>query len=100
MKKKRNYDITHRVIRARAGDYALLAEISRRLGVPMAEALHLVITEQAKREAIIVPQTQIPMPAFSVTAPVTLRHRLQPVIATNGNKSVAFRIKPKGARYD
>lgn len=101
MKKKRAYDITHKVIRVRAGDYALLTEISRQLNLPMAEALHLVITEQAKREQVtIIPHTQIPKPAFEVTAPVALRVRLQPTIATNGSKGAAFRIKPKGARYD
>lgn len=87
MKKKRNYDITHKVMRVCAGDYAFLAEISRKADIPMAEALHLVISEQAKREAIVVPREQIPMPTFRV--------RAQPTIAVNGDKAV-FVVKPKG----
>jgi len=88
MAKKYPSELNTRTIRIGIGDYALLTEISHKLNVTMAEALRLVITEQAKREAIVVPRTQIPMPVFQVTA--------RPTIAVNGNKHVAFVIKPKG----
>jgi len=42
--------INSRVIRINLGDYWLLAELSRKHNITFAEALHLVITEQAKRE--------------------------------------------------
>ena len=77
-----------RVIRIGIGDYALLKEVSQRAGVTFAEAFHLVITEQAKREAIVVPRSQIPMSVFRVTS--------VPTIAVNGNRRVTFKIKPKG----
>ena len=88
MAKKYPSELNTKTIRITIGDYALLAEISRRAGVTFAEALHLVITEKAKQEAIVVPRFQIPMPTFRV--------RSQPTIAVNGNKAVAFVVKPKG----
>lgn len=81
-------EINTRVIRINVGDYLLLTKLSHKLSKTMAEALHLVITEQAKRQAIVVPRIQIPMPTFRV--------RSQPTIAVNGNKAVAFVVKPKG----
>lgn len=94
MRKKRTYDITHKVIRARAGDYAFLAEISRQFGVPMAEALHLVITDQAKQEALVMPRAQIPMPVLSL--------RAKPALSVNGQaaRHTALSIKPKGGKYE
>jgi len=96
MKKKRNYDITHKVMRVRAGDYAFLAEVSREADIPMAEALHLVI-EQRGQVSKVSPE-QIPMPVFRV-APVA-SFRVAPVtsIAVNGAgvQHSALKIKPKG----
>lgn len=87
---KRKYpsELNTKQVRVNLGDYALLREISLKTGVTMAEALHLVITQQAKREAIVVPRSQIPMPVFRV--------RSKPVIAVNGNKAGVLVIKPKG----
>lgn len=103
MKKKKNYDIAHKVMRVRAGDYALLAEIARQASVPMAEALHLAITDSLRegnplsnREPVTVtPRTQIPML-------LTTAYRAAPTtaIATNGNKAIAFRIKTKGVKRE
>ena len=45
MKKKRTYDITHKVIRVRISAYAFFVELGRKAGLPMAEALHLFIAE-------------------------------------------------------
>jgi len=107
MKKKKIYN--SKTIRISLGDYALLDGISRQARITFAEALHLLITETAKRKAIVVPKAQIPMPAFKVpVARVALRYASQPAIAstsqpaiaTNGDKVVALGIKPKGARYD
>jgi len=89
-------ELNTRTIRIGIGDYALLTEISRRVGVTMAEALRLVITEQAKREAIVVPRSQISMPTFRVKSPVALRVTPQPILATNGHKAGILVIKPKG----
>ena len=106
MKKKRNYDITHRVMRVRAGDYALLVEISQKADIPMAEALHLIITDRAEQiSEISVNQekqipAQIPMSIFSSKASVAVRVRPQAVLATNGSKTVALRIKSKGVRHE
>jgi len=93
-KRKSPSDLNSRVIRINLGDYWLLAELSRNHNLTFAEALHLIITEQAKRELIVTPRTQIPMP-------LTVAYQVIPksAIATNGIKPVAFRIKPKGARY-
>ena len=94
MRKKRTYDITHRVIRVRAGDYAFLTEISRQFDVPMAEALHLVITDQSKREAQVISRSQIPMPVLS--------YRAKTALSVNGEaaKHTALSIKPKGGKYE
>jgi hypothetical protein len=77
-----------KVVRINCGDYALLAEITRRAGVTMAEALHMAL-ERQEVETRVSP-AQIPMPAFRVS-PLP-----QSVIAVNGNKHSAFRVKPRG----
>jgi hypothetical protein len=67
MKYRNRYHENTRVIRVTLGDYGLLKELSNKGNCSIAEVLHLVITEQAKREAIVVPPAQIPMPVFSIT---------------------------------
>ncbi len=54
MKRQYSYDLAHKVMRVRASDYAFLLEVSRRDGVPMAEALHQVLQhkEQEKKEKL------------------------------------------------
>ena len=114
MKKKRNYDKKVRLTRILLADYILLKGYAQEAGVSMAEALHKVITRDwaMAKSAIKAPGSL----AFRVTAPVTLpvtapvalpatapvAYRSGPItaIATNGNKAVAFRIKPKGVSYD
>ena len=96
---KRKYpsELNTRQVRVNIGDYLLLTELSHKLDITMAKALHLAITDRARQEAVtITPRTQIPM-ALGTTA-----YRVRPVtaIATNGSKAVAFRIKPKGVRSD
>jgi len=88
---KRKYpsELNSRTIRVNIGDWQWLNSLSQQLGITVAEAFHKVITEQDQSP---VQPAQIPMPVFKV--------RLQPTIATNGSKAAAFRIKPKGARYD
>jgi len=98
MKKKRNYDKKVKLTRILLADYLLLKGYAQDAGVSMAEALHSIITREwamAKRKA-----RPIAEPVFGTQSPVALRTRLQPVIATNGHSSVAFRIKPKGVRND
>lgn len=53
IKKKRNYDITHKVMRVQAGDYAMLMELSRSAGIPIAEALHTLIINLTIQEGIL-----------------------------------------------
>ncbi|MBA7585444.1 hypothetical protein ES708_27423 [subsurface metagenome] len=103
--------LNSRVIRVNIGDYLLLTELSRKLDITVAKALHLAITQQAKQEQIVTPRTQIPMPirtairaipTTAVRAIPTTAVRAIPItaIATNGNKAIAFRIKTKGVKYD
>jgi hypothetical protein len=80
-------ELNTRLVRVNIGDYLLLTELSHKFGVTMAEALHLAITEQSRRETRVSP-TQIPMPVFHVMP--------QPAIAVNGSKHAAFKIKPRG----
>lgn len=96
---KRRYDGKHRVTRIFLDDYLVIKGWARQAGISMAEALHKLITRQPLPEAkpVTLPAGQ---PAFRVTAPVALRHKLPVSIATNGSKGAAFRIKTKGVRYD
>ena len=90
-------ELNTRHVRVNVGDYLLLTELSHKLGVTMAEALHLAITDRARQDSVtITPRTQIPM-LLGTTA-----YRATPIttIATNGSKAVAFRIKPKGVRRE
>jgi len=108
MKRQRNYDKKVKLTRILLSDYLVLKRMSQLSGVSMAEALHRLIKHQAqlplldmaaKPMSAIATQpglsviTGKSMPAVRVVAPVT-------TIATNGSKSAAFRIRPKGARYD
>ncbi|MBA7576357.1 hypothetical protein ES708_18200 [subsurface metagenome] len=94
---KRRYDGKHRVTRAFLADYIIIKEFSQRAGLSMAEALHRLIARQVpEAKPMVRPASK---PAFRVTTPIALRQRLAPVIATNGSKVSAYRIKTKGVRY-
>jgi len=82
-------ELNNKHVRVGLGDYALLAEISRRASVTMAEALHLVIEQHGQSTTKVSP-AQIPMPVYRVTPQVT--------IAVNGAgvEHSVFKIKPKG----
>ncbi|MBA7711970.1 hypothetical protein ES703_120938 [subsurface metagenome] len=97
MKKKRNYDKKVKLTRILLEDYLVLKGYAQRAGVSMSEALHTIITRDW---AVSHKGQPVAQPALSVTTPIALRHRLSPVIATNGNKAVAFGIKTKGVRYE
>ncbi|MBA7707418.1 hypothetical protein ES703_116290 [subsurface metagenome] len=107
MKLKRNYDKRVRLTRILLADYLLLKELSLRAGVSMAEALHKILTRQIKAEPVPELVTK-PTLAFKSAAPDTYRTKIlaaygylgSAAIATNGSKLPAFRIKPKGVRYD
>ncbi len=97
---KRRYENKHKVTRIFLADYLLLKGYAQDAGVSMAEALHTIITREwamAKRKARPVAES-VAEPALILKSPVALRQRPEPVIATNGHSSVAFRIKPKGVR--
>jgi len=93
---KKRYDRKYKVTRILLSDYLVLKRISQAAGDSMAEALHRLIEHQA----------QLPLPEFRVTGVPTIgvtgkpTVRVAPVttIATNGSKSAAVRIKPKGVR--
>ena len=95
---KRKYpsELNTRTVRVNIGDWLMLMELARQHDTTVARVLHLAITHQARQDQVVTPRTQIPM-ALGTTA-----YRATPItaIATNGSKAVAFRIKPKGARYD
>jgi len=96
MAKKYPSELNTRTIRIGIGDYALLAEISRRAGVTFADALHLALERQ--EAAMRISPAQIPMPAIRVTGMPTIRVAPVTVTAVNGAgaKHSAFVIKPKG----
>ena len=97
-------ELKSRTVRLNIGDWQMLRDLSLKLKVTVAEAFHKLITETAKREAIIVPRAQIPMPAFRVSPqpsftikpPGTFRIKSQPTRAINGHKVGVLVIKPKG----
>jgi len=103
-------ELNTRIIRVNIGDWHLLMELARQHDTTVAKVLHLAITKQAERELVVTPKVQIPMAldtAFQVMPSYSVGiHRPMSVttakaaIATNGSKVAAFRIKPKGARYD
>ncbi len=103
---KRKYpsELNTRTVRVNIGDWHLLMELARQHDTTVAKVLHLAITHQASRDEVVTPRTQIPMalgtPAYRAIPITAYRAKPTTVIATNGNKVVAFRIKPKGVRYD
>ncbi len=105
MKKQKNYDKKVKQTRILLADYLLLKSIAQKAGVSMSEALHTIITRDWAIKSAIKAKAPVALPA---TAPVALpaiapvAYRSIPVtaLATNGNKVVAFRIKPKGVSYD
>jgi hypothetical protein len=40
MKKKKNYDITHKVVRVNADDYKFLIDMSAKTGLPVSDVIH------------------------------------------------------------
>ncbi|GAH95093.1 unnamed protein product [marine sediment metagenome] len=109
-KAKKRYDNKWKVTRILLSDYLLLKEFSQRAGVSMAEALHKIITREDHKAPVAPTQTRLPIELIALSTPVTTAHKVkapvalpyrpQPIIATNGHSSVAFRIKPKGVRND
>jgi len=88
MKKKKTYDITHRVIRVEVDDYAFIKAISQSQNIPIAEALHLILMNTAL-DILVKPH-----PAQIEISFVT------PAITVNGSKAAAFASKPKGVKYE
>lgn len=100
---KRKYpsELNTRTVRVNIGDWQLLLELARQHDTTVAKVLHLAITDQARREQVVTPKTQIPMPLTAAyqAVPITAYRSIpQTAIATNG-KGLAFRIKTKGVRY-
>ena len=96
VKRKYPSELNTRSIRVNIGDWHLLNEMARRYDTTVAKVLHMAIGERARQDRVAVtPRTQIPM-----TLGTTV-YQVKPVtaMATNGNKGVAFRIKPGSVRY-
>jgi len=81
---KRKYpsELNSRTIRVNIGDWQWLNSLSQRLGITVAQAFHKVITELDRDQDHKAPvqRTQIPMPAFRVTAPVVAQVSLNPIL--------------------
>jgi len=98
MKKQKNYDKKVKNTRIVLADWLLLKSIAQNAGVSMSQALHKLITGQDHKDKAPAPEpAQMPLRAIPTTV---YRSGSTTVLATNGNKAVAFRIKTKGARYD
>lgn len=91
----KGYEKRVKVTRINLDDYLAIKSWAMEAGVPMAEALHTIITRDWAMAHKAKPVTE---PAFvvRVKAPVALRVRPQPVLATNGHKAGILVIKPKG----
>jgi len=96
MRHKSPSELNSKTIRISLGDYTLLDSISRQAHISFAEALHLLITEQARQRVTAVPHAQIPMPTFSIKPAGTFRIKPQPTLAVNGNKVGILVINAKG----
>ena len=90
MARKKNYDLTHKVTRILAGDYAFLLEISHKSGKPMAEVLHTILQQQDVK--IEIPAQQIPWSAYVMPTGAS--------IAIDGStpRRTATAMKPKGGK--
>ena len=103
---KRKYpsELNTRTVRVNIGDWHLLMELARQHDTTVAKVLHLAITHQARQDQVVTPRTQIPMAigttAYQAIPTTALRAIPITAIATNGNKAIAFRIKPKGVRRE
>jgi len=89
-KRKLKYpsELNSTTVRINLGTYVLLKELATKNDLTIAEALELLVTDRAAKETVTVPRTQIPMAIFAA--------RPKPALSVNGNKRVAFAIRPKG----
>jgi len=101
---RKRYDSKYKVTRIFLADYLLLKELAQKAGVSMAEALNQLVTDRAKREVLdrakredldrakrevpAAPRTQIPI----------FLKRATSALSINGDKHIAFVIRPKGGR--
>ena len=99
MRHKCPAELKSRVVRLNIGDWQVLAEISRSHNITFAEAFHQLMKGLSKEPAAVTSRAQLPMPVFRVTGQPQIAVLPGTSIATNGNKGVAFRIKPKGVAY-
>jgi hypothetical protein len=93
---KKTYDITHRVTRILASDYAFLAQLSLEYGIPMAEVLHAILTgREVAPKPTIISKAQMEIPAIAYHLPPTTTK-----IAVNGSKPAAFGTKLRRVKYE
>lgn len=95
---KKRYDSKHKLTRILLADYLVLKQVSQAAGISMAEALHRLIEHQAQ---LPLPMSRLPpVPVLSYASKTAVLAKAIEAIATNGNKPVAFRIKPRGVRRE
>jgi len=101
---KRKYpsELNTRTVRVNIGDWQWLNSLAQNLDITVAQAFHKVITGQDHNQEPKAPiqRAQMPMPVFQVTGKPIVPIIPTTAIAINGSKAAAFKIKPKGARYD
>lgn len=110
-KHKSPSDLNTRLLRANVDTYLIVKGLSRQLNITMADALDKLIIGQDHKEPVSPAQIRMPV-TMAESIPVTtayiervkssvaLPYRPEPVLATNGSKGAAFRIRPKGVRHD
>lgn len=96
MRKQRNYDKRVKLTRILLSDYLVLTKLSIQAGISMAEALHKLITRQLEPSS----ESIVPLLAYLTRGSARSSARGATAIATDGGKTAAFRIKPKGVRNE
>jgi hypothetical protein len=89
-KKKYPSELNSKVVRIDIGIYQLLTELATKYNLTLGEALNQLVTDRVKQENWLVPRAQIPMPAFIARSTLAL--------SVNGDKHIAFVIRPKGGK--
>jgi hypothetical protein len=93
---KKRYDGKFRVTRILLSDYLVLKELAQETGFSMAEALHELIKHKPQ---VSTPVTRVrATPVTTARATPVLVYRAKPALSVNGNKAVAFAIRPKGGK--
>jgi hypothetical protein len=101
MKHKCPAELNSKVIRINLDTYRVIRGLSLRDNITIDEALTKLITGQSLKAPAAVRHIQRPMSVIMAEKLPVTAYQVKPqsVIATNGSKVAAFRIKLKGAKY-